>query len=61
MTENNAYLKELAGSWPAETTMWMAPGQPPTSGGGTFEGRLIMGGRFVAMEFKGTMLGRPFE
>ncbi len=61
VTENHAYLKRFAGSWTAETTMWMAPGQPPTSGGGAIEGRMIMGGRFVALDFKGTMLGRPFE
>jgi hypothetical protein len=61
VTENHAYLKRFTGSWTAETTMWMAPGQPPTSGGGAIEGRLIMGGRFVALDFKGTMLGRPFE
>lgn len=61
VTENHSYLKRFAGSWTAETTMWMAPGQPPTSGGGAIEGRLIMGGRFVALDFKGSMLGRPFE
>lgn len=61
VTEHHGYLKRFAGSWTAETKMWMAPGQPPTSGGGAIEGRLIMGGRFVALDFKGTMLGRPFE
>lgn len=61
VTEHHAYLKRFAGSWTAATTMWTVPGQPPTSGGGTIEGRLIMGGRFVVMDFKGTMMGQPFE
>jgi hypothetical protein len=61
VTENHAYLKKLAGAWTAKTTMWMAPGQPPSESGGTIEGRLIMGGRFVVMDFKGTMMGQPFE
>ncbi len=61
VTENHAYLKRFAGPWTAKTTMWTVPGQPPTAGGGSFEGRLIMGGRFVALDFKGTMMGQPFE
>jgi len=61
VTENHAYLKRFAGSWTAKTTMWTVPGQPPTAGGGSFEGRLIMGGRFVALDFRGTMMGMPFE
>jgi len=61
VTENHAYLKRFAGSWTAKTTMWTFPGQPPTDGGGAIQGRLIMDGRFVVMDFKGTMMGQPFE
>jgi hypothetical protein len=61
VTENHAYLKRFAGSWTAKTTMWTFPGQPPTTSENTFEGRMILGGRFVALDYTGTMMGRPFE
>jgi hypothetical protein len=61
VTENHAFLKRFAGSWTATTTMWTVPGQPPTASENTFEGRMILGGRFVALDYKGTMMGQPFE
>jgi len=61
VTENHAYLKQFVGMWDVKTTMWMAPGQQPMSSPGTYESRLIMGGRFLEMDFKGMMMGQPFE
>lgn len=61
VTEDHAYLKRFAGSWTAATTMWTTPGQPPATSENSFEGRMILGGRFVALDYKGTMMGQPFE
>jgi hypothetical protein len=61
VTENHAFLKRFAGSWQAETAMWAFPGQPPTASQNTFEGKMILGGRFVSLAYKGMMMGQPFE
>jgi len=61
VTENHAFLKRMAGSWLAQTTMWTFPGQPPTMSQNTFDGTMILGGRFVSLAYKGTMMGQPFE
>jgi hypothetical protein len=61
VTENHAYLNRFAGSWTARTTMWTVPGQPPSTSENMFEGKMILGGRFVSMAYIGTMMGRPFE
>jgi hypothetical protein len=61
VTENHAFLKRFAGSWQAETTMWAFPGQPPTTSQNPFEGKMILGGRFVSLSYNGTMMGQPFE
>jgi len=61
VTENHAFLKRFAGSWQAETTMWAFPGQPPSTSQNPFEGKMILGGRFVSLSYNGTMMGQPFE
>jgi len=53
-------LKSLAGSWKASVKMWMGPGDPQVSEG-TSENTVIMGGRYLREEFKGTFMGQPFE
>lgn len=61
VTENHAFLKKMVGSWVAQTTLWTTPGQPPTTSQNTFDGTMILGGRFVSLTYKGTMMGMPFE
>jgi hypothetical protein len=61
VTESHAFLKRFAGFWQAQTTMWTIPGQPPTTSQNTLEGKMILGGRFVSLSYKGTMMGQPFE
>ena len=61
VTENHAYLKQFVGTWDVKTTMWAMSGQPPMNEAGTYEGHLVMGGRFLQMGFKGMMMGQPFE
>ena len=50
-----------AGSWELQCKMWMAPGAPPSESGGTATAAWILGGRFMEMTFKTTMMGQPFE
>ncbi|MEA2603911.1 MAG: hypothetical protein QOF89_4903 [Acidobacteriota bacterium] len=54
-------LSRLAGDWTFTNTMWMAPGQPPTTSTGTMHGVVLMGGRYVEHTWKGNMMGMPFE
>ena len=54
-------LARLAGDWTFTNTMWMAPGQPPTTSTGTMHGEVLMDGRYVEHTWKGDMMGMPFE
>jgi len=59
--ENHEFFKKYPGKWDAETTMWTFPGEPPSTSKNTYDASLILGGRFLKMEFKGMMMGQPFE
>jgi uncharacterized protein DUF1579 len=54
-------LARLAGDWTFTNTMWMAPGQPPTTSTGTMHGEILMDGRYVEHTWKGDMMGMPFH
>ena len=57
---NHDLLKSLEGSWKTVTKTWMAPGEPTVTEG-TNQSRMILGGRFLVDELKGTFMGKPFE
>lgn len=59
--KEQAMLAKQDGAWKAETTMWMAPDAPPMTSTGNVENKMIMGGRYQHMNFKGIMMGAPFE
>lgn len=61
VTENHAYFKNFVGAWEVTTTAWMQPGAEPAVSKGSAMAELILGGRFLKMEFKGVMFGQPFE
>jgi hypothetical protein len=61
LNENHDHLKNFVGEWEVTTKGWMSPGTDPTVSQGLIKGALILGGRFLKMEFKGTMFGQPFE
>lgn len=61
VTENHAFLKNLAGEWDVKTTVWMKPGAEPSITQNEAKAELIFGGRFLRVNFKGTMFGQPFE
>ena len=54
-------LKGLVGDWEVATKSWQSEGSAPeeTVGSSTFKS--ILGGRFVQQEFKGKMMGQPYE
>lgn len=51
----------MEGTWDAEVSMWMAPGQPPTKSMGTTVNKAILGGRWIEQSFTGTSMGQPFQ
>jgi len=59
--EGHKALAGMAGTWDAEVTSWMEPGQPPTKSKGTSENRMVLGGRWVESKFTSEMMGQPFE
>jgi hypothetical protein len=61
VTLDHAVLKFFAGQWDATATMWATPGAPPVTSKNTAAGELILGGRFVRLSYKGTMMGQPLE
>jgi hypothetical protein len=53
-------LKADVGVWDAVVETFAAPGQPPSTSKGV-ETNALMGGMWVVTEFKGDMMGMPFE
>ncbi len=53
-------LQAMAGSWKTVTKAWMGPGDP-VSTEGHCKTSVILGGRFITDEFKGTFMEKPFE
>jgi len=60
VNENHEFMKKYTGNWDAQVKGWMAPGQPPTVSRGAFQGEMLLGGRFLLMNFRGEMFGQPF-
>ncbi len=54
-------LKSSIGSFSCTTKFWTQPGTPPEESMATAERKWILGGRYMAEEFKGTAMNMPFE
>lgn len=63
MTPGDAHkmMAEEAGKWNNEMTFWHAPGSPAQKATSTADIKMIMGGRYQEMNYKGDMMGMPFE
>jgi len=61
VTEHHRALEFFIGRWDVTSTMWAFPGTPPQTSRNAAEFTSILGGRFVMMTVKGTMMGQPFE
>jgi len=57
----HARLMSMVGTWRAKVSFVMAPGAPETVSAGTSVHRLVLGGRFLEQNYKGTSMGMPFE
>jgi hypothetical protein len=58
---NHEMLASMAGDWTFTTRMWMEPSAPPTESTGTVTYTPLLGGRFVQGQYRGNMMGMPFE
>ncbi len=54
-------LKSLAGKWKVTTKSWETEGAKPVEATGTSTFKPILGGRFVEQDYKGKMMGMPYE
>jgi len=54
-------MEQFAGTWSAKNTMWMDAASPPMVETGTMVNTPIFGGRQLRMEYRGTVMGKPFE
>lgn len=54
-------LEQFVGHWTSHVSMQMDPTKPAEESTGTADGEMILGGRFVQVIHKGTVMGQPFE
>lgn len=59
--EGHTFLQKMVGEWDVVSKMWEKPGQEPTITKGPARGKMIFGGRYLKMRYKGTMMNMPFE
>ncbi len=59
--KNHEMFKKYVGEWIVTTTAWMQPGAEPVVSQNSAKIEVIMGGRFMKMDFTGAMFGQPFE
>ena len=54
-------LEKYTGEWTIHTKLWMDPSGDPVESDGTGTAKWIMGGRYVEMNIRATMMGQLFE
>lgn len=55
------FLKKFAGNWECTLKASFIPGQPASESKGVETSKVALGGFFVIGDFKGEMMGMPFE
>lgn len=58
---NHQMLASIAGDWTFKNRMWMNPAAPPSESTGTVKYTTLFDGRYVQGEYRGDMMGMPFE
>jgi len=58
-TDAHARLQRFAGSWQGTTRLWLEPGTPPEETRTELHAQLILGGRWLRLEWVGTAFGKP--
>jgi hypothetical protein len=59
--QGHKFLQKFVGQWEVTTKMWQKPGAKPEITQGSAAGKMILGGRYVKLAYKGTVMGMPFE
>lgn len=59
--EHHLILEKMAGQFTYKMWWRMDPSMPPTESEGRYEGRMILGGRYLATQVQGNMMGEAFE
>lgn len=59
--EMHEMLAGDAGEWNAEITHWADPSAPPEKAKGTEVCKMVMGGRYLKISFKGEIMGEPYN
>jgi hypothetical protein len=60
--EHHKQLERMVGTWDQTVRFWHGPGEEPTgTSPGTAEYALLMGGRFLKGDYRGTFADMPFE
>lgn len=54
-------LDAFVGNWKGVSKYWMGPGQESQSSESTMTVTWVLGGRFLKQEYKGEVMGQPFE
>jgi hypothetical protein len=54
-------MAEDVGTWNCDMTFWMEPGGKPEKATSTADIKMILGGRYQESNYKGMMMGAPFE
>jgi len=54
-------MAEETGTWNCEMTFWMEPDGKPEKATSTADIKMVLGGRYQEANYKGTMMGQPFE
>lgn len=60
-TDAHKMMAEEAGTWNADMTFWHGPDTPAEKATSTADIKMILGGRYQEMNYKGNMMGMPFE
>lgn len=54
-------MADETGTWDCDMSFWMDPNGKPEKATSTASIKMILGGRYQETNFKGTMMGQPFE
>src|SRR5262245_54576862 len=54
---------KMSGKWTSKMKVWNSatPGQPPMESSGETETKLVLGGRYLLEEAKGSVMGMPMQ
>ncbi|MDR7211312.1 DUF1579 domain-containing protein [Flavobacterium piscis] len=54
-------MADETGTWSCDMTFWMEPNGKPEKATSTANVKMVLGGRYQETNYKGTMMGQPFE